>query len=187
MLSGTQGAHYISDCLLQRYGEDSFEFIIDEGGSEVKTMYGGVFALPGTSEKGYLDVRIRISGKGGHSSVPPEHTTIGQLAKIIELVEMNPWEPVLDTGSRSFPVPGPADAAFFGTLRCLAEHSPDIPSRLRRDIIRAGGDDENLATKAMARVIREVRKIPSQRYLMGTSQAMDVINGGGKGMYLLAV
>ena len=52
-----------------------------------------------------MDVKITVSGKGGHSSVPYEHTTIGQLAQIIELIEKNPWEPQLSTNSRSLPPP----------------------------------------------------------------------------------
>jgi Gly-Xaa carboxypeptidase len=72
--------------------------------------------------------------------------------------------------------------AFFGTLQCLAAHAPDIPLRLRKDIIRAGGDDKKLAKKAMTRVIRAVREVPKQRYLMGTSQAIDIVNGGVKGI-----
>ena len=51
LASGTQGAFRIAGHLLDRYGEDSFEFIIDEGGSEVRQMYGTTFALPGTAEK----------------------------------------------------------------------------------------------------------------------------------------
>src|SRR5947207_3127463 len=51
--SGPQGANYISRHLLEQYGKDSFEFILDEGGSEIKDLYGGTFALPGTAEKVY--------------------------------------------------------------------------------------------------------------------------------------
>jgi hypothetical protein len=50
-----------------------------------------------------MDVMVKVSGKGGHSSVPPEHTTIGQLAQIIELIEKSPWEPILTTKSRTAP------------------------------------------------------------------------------------
>jgi Gly-Xaa carboxypeptidase len=50
-ISGPQGASHISQHLLDRYGKNSIEFIIDEGGSEIKNMYGGTFALPGTAEK----------------------------------------------------------------------------------------------------------------------------------------
>ena len=49
--SGPQGASHIADHLLDRYGKDSIEFIIDEGGSEIREMYGTTFALPGTAEK----------------------------------------------------------------------------------------------------------------------------------------
>jgi hypothetical protein len=68
--------------------------------------------------------------------------------------------------------------AFFGTLQCLAVHSTNMSSTLKNYILRAGGSDKSLASKTMARVIREFRKIPSQRYLMGTSQAIDIIDGG---------
>jgi Gly-Xaa carboxypeptidase len=50
-ISGFHGAEHISTHLLSRYGKDSFEFILDEGGSEVRELYGGIFALPGTAEK----------------------------------------------------------------------------------------------------------------------------------------
>ena len=114
--------------------------------------------------------------------MPPEHTTIGQLAQIVELIENNPWEPVLTTKSRMFLIfRKKLTSAFFGTLQCLAAHSKDMPSSLKKDILRAGGSDNDLARKAMRRVIREIRKDPTQRYLMGTSQAVDIVNGGVKG------
>lgn len=72
-------------------------------------------------------------------------------------------------------------SAFFGTLQCLAVHSKNIPEKLKKDILRAGGDDKDLARKAMKRVIRKIRRNPPQRYLMGTSQAVDIIDGGVKG------
>lgn len=172
-ISGPQGASHISAFLLERYGKNSLEFIIDEGGSEVKNLYGATFALPGTAEKGYFDVKITVSGKGGHSSVPPEHTTIGQLAQVLELVEKNPWEPVLTPAS-----------PFWGTLQCFAAHSTNMSESLRKDILRAGSEDKDIAKKATKRVIKEIRRDVKQRYLMGTSQAIDIINGGVKGNLL---
>ena len=71
--------------------------------------------------------------------------------------------------------------AFFGTLQCLAVHSTNMSTHLKNDILRAGSDDKQLAKKAMARVVREIGKDTGQRYLMGTSQAIDIINGGVKG------
>lgn len=45
-------------------------------GGAYGNQYGGdvIFAVPSLSEKGYLDVRIELTAKGGHSSVPPKHT-----------------------------------------------------------------------------------------------------------------
>jgi Gly-Xaa carboxypeptidase len=63
----------------------------------------------------------------------------------------------------------------------MAVHGTNMSTRLKNDIFRAGGDDKSLAKKAMARVVREIRKNPKQRYLLGTSQAVDIINGGVKG------
>src|SRR5437762_13790673 len=57
-----------------------------------------------------------------------------------------------------------------------------MSSHLKNDILRAGGDEKKVAKRSMKRVIQEFRKIPSLRYLMGTSQAVDIINGGVKGI-----
>jgi len=62
LASGTQGALRIAGHLLDRFGEDSFEFIIDEGGSEVRRMYGTTFALPGTAEKVVCFSLTRLTG-----------------------------------------------------------------------------------------------------------------------------
>jgi len=75
-------------------------------------------------------------------------------------------------------------SAFFGTLQCFAAHAKNMSSHLKKDILRAGGPDKKASKKAMARVIRKIRQNPNQRYLMGTSQAIDIINGGIKGARL---
>jgi len=59
IISGPNGAAHISAHLLEQYGKDSLEFIIDEGGSEVKHLYGAVIALPGTAEKVSTPLAIR--------------------------------------------------------------------------------------------------------------------------------
>jgi len=87
MKSGPQGAAHIAIHLLERYGKDSFEFIIDEGGSEIKTMYGATFALPGTAEKVYIwltkvDYRDTWMSKlqsQAKVAIPQFHQTILQL------------------------------------------------------------------------------------------------------------
>ena len=37
-------------------------------------QFGSVVAIPGITEKGYLDTRVTVTTPGGHSSIPPDHT-----------------------------------------------------------------------------------------------------------------
>jgi acetylornithine deacetylase/succinyl-diaminopimelate desuccinylase-like protein len=46
-------------------------FWLAAGYSEV---YGRVIAVPGIAEKGSLNVRIKVTSPGGHSSLPPSRT-----------------------------------------------------------------------------------------------------------------
>lgn len=50
------------------------EFQIDEGVTLVEEHEGIKYAHPGTAEKGYVDVIVKVKTSGGHSSMPPEHT-----------------------------------------------------------------------------------------------------------------
>jgi len=77
--------------------------------------------------------------------------------------------------------------AFFGTLQCYAVHGTNMSSHLQKDILRAGGNDKKIAKKAMKRVIKEISGNPVSRYLMGTSQAVDIISGGAKGTPLTCI
>ena len=65
--------------------------IIDEGGAilpvNVKGILDAQLAGIGVAEKGYADFEVSISAKGGHSSQPPKHTAIGQLAGVIQDIE----------------------------------------------------------------------------------------------------
>ena len=55
------------------------------------TPYGGdvIFAVPALSEKGYLDVRVEVTTKGGHSSVPPKHT-VRVHTSTVDSISLNP-------------------------------------------------------------------------------------------------
>ncbi len=66
--------------------------IIDEGGAILPVNVKGVIEGKqlvgiGIAEKGYCDFEISVSAKGGHSSQPPKHTAIGQLANVIRDLE----------------------------------------------------------------------------------------------------
>ena len=65
--------------------------IIDEGGAILPVNVKGVInrhlAGIGVAEKGYADVEVSVTAKGGHSSQAPNHTAIGHLADVIKDIE----------------------------------------------------------------------------------------------------
>ncbi|KAF9011801.1 carboxypeptidase S [Cyathus striatus] len=162
-IGGFKGAKFLADHLLKSYGKNSIAFMVDEGGIFVQE-YGSVFAAPGIAEKGSVNTRIQVAAPGGHSSIPPVHTSIGILSSLLVHVESNPFDARLD---RTDPM--------YSTLQCVAEHAKDIPTHYRKLIQRSVHSDGAL---------RAVQKIafqnPIYKSLVGTTQAIDVIQGGAK-------
>ncbi|KAJ3833346.1 carboxypeptidase S [Lentinula raphanica] len=150
--SGHFGAQQLAKAMLQIYGKDSFAFIVDEGG-DISEHYGTIFATPGVTEKGYLDLRIEVSSPGGHSSIPPEHT-----------LENNPVPAEIST-----------DSVYYLTLQCYAGYGKDMPSALRKAIIRS-----KHSHKALKRLSEILFKDPANVALTGTTHAIDLIYGGVK-------
>ena len=75
------------------------EFVLDEGGTVKTDGVPGVerpVALVGISEKGYLTLELTATGKGGHSSMPPAQTSIGELAAAVLKLEQHPFPARLD-------------------------------------------------------------------------------------------
>ncbi|KAJ3824466.1 hypothetical protein F5880DRAFT_1480165 [Lentinula raphanica] len=161
--SGHFGAQQLAKAMLQIYGKDSFAFIVDEGG-DISEHYGTIFATPGVTEKGYLDLRIEVSSPGGHSSIPPEHTTIGILSRILVELENNPVPAEIST-----------DSVYYLTLQCYAGYGKDMPSALRKAIIRS-----KHSHKALKRLSGILFKDPANVALTGTTHAIDLIYGGVK-------
>ncbi|KAJ7154548.1 hypothetical protein C8R46DRAFT_960568 [Mycena filopes] len=161
--TGAQGAGHLAPALLERFGPDSFAMIVDEGGALVE-QYGGIFAFPSVAEKGFADVNIEVQTPGGHSSVPPEHTSIGMLAAMIVHLEENAPVPSLEV-----------DTPAFRMLQCVAAHAPDIPRLLKWGILLAGW-----SRKVLKIVEGILLKDPVLRGLVGTTQAVDVVSGGVK-------
>ena len=68
----------------------SFAIVLDEGGAVMERAVPGMdrpYAVVGITEKGYMDVKISASGKGGHSSTPPRHTPAARLFAFAAEVE----------------------------------------------------------------------------------------------------
>ncbi|AQZ15310.1 hypothetical protein BZL39_I00530 [Zygosaccharomyces parabailii] len=162
--SGTKGARELGKFLDERYGKDSIYTIIDEGGGVAELEENLFLALPVNAEKGYVDVLITIDGRGGHSSKPPDHTTIGVASKLISLIEDHPFE-------QSFALDNP----IFRALTCSAEHSSNIPSSLKRDIL--GAPHSRKKEHALAEFLASH---VAYRDLIRTTGAVDIITGGIK-------
>lgn len=83
-LSGFRGARTIAKALKDRGIET--EFVLDEGMAITTGMVPMIkkpVALIGTSEKGYLSVRLSVEMPGGHSSTPEKESAIIVLNKAI--------------------------------------------------------------------------------------------------------
>ncbi|PWY92878.1 vacuolar carboxypeptidase Cps1 [Aspergillus heteromorphus CBS 117.55] len=167
---GFLGAGSIDTFLEKKYGPDSFEFVLDEGGMGLETLdddsdddQGVVYALPGVGEKGSLDVVLTLAVSGGHSSVPPPHTGIGILSEIIyELERQDLFVPVLDSNHPTRKM-----------LECQVRHSPSQVEPWLASALQSS-DYVSLAEKLAS------SRGEKFRFILQTSQAADIISGGIK-------
>lgn len=162
--SGYLGAQTLAPFIEKRYGKDGIFSIIDEGFGITPVDEGVYVASPINAEKGYVDVIVTVNGKGGHSSVPPEHTTIGVAADLITVLEDHPFEP-------DFQIDNP----IFSLLTCVAEHSTKVPKHLRNHILKA--PKSKLSRKLLQKALGDDVRF---RDLIRTTRAVDIFNGGIK-------
>ncbi|THH17830.1 hypothetical protein EW146_g3048 [Bondarzewia mesenterica] len=162
---GVDGATHIRDYLLAQYGPHAFSILVDEGGG-YEIHNGVIFSAPNVAEKGKLNVRIEVTTPGGHSSVPPPHTSIGLLSTLITSLEDHPLLPTLFRNS-----------TYFRSLQCSAAHDPGLPTRLR-DLI----DRSRTSPDALRALHDELISIDERHFraITGTTQAVDLVGGGVK-------
>ncbi|KIM44930.1 hypothetical protein M413DRAFT_442904 [Hebeloma cylindrosporum] len=161
--SGFHGAGKLGPYLESVYGENGFAMVVDEG-SGFSQQFGSVVATPGIAEKGFINVLVEVTAPGGHSSIPPAHTSIGILSALLVHYEKNPYEVKI---GRHEPV--------YDTLQCIAEHAKSVPSHLRTVIKRSAHSKR--ALHALQAFVRKDKVLSS---LVGTTQAIDIIHGGVK-------
>ncbi|KAF2224628.1 carboxypeptidase [Elsinoe ampelina] len=178
-ISGTRGAGSLAAHILDRYGKDSVAAIIDEGaGRELK--WGAGYAAPAVGEKGYTDVHITIRMPGGHSSVPSPHTSIGVLSELVTLIEKDTYRPYLASNN-----------PILGQLQCGARYSPSFPKKLRHLLSHRARHPLTVSPNSLPSCAKHsvahdplaeaaAQESPAVRYLMQTSQAVDLISGGAK-------
>lgn len=76
------------------------KFVLDEGGAVIENIFtngGKRIAVIGIGEKGVMDVRLSLSGEGGHASQPPAKSLIGKFCTAMKRVEQNPMPMHLNT------------------------------------------------------------------------------------------
>ncbi|KAI1482302.1 carboxypeptidase S [Daldinia eschscholtzii] len=158
---GVRGAAALNQSLVEEWGPESFLFVLDEGGMGIQSQGDVLYAYPGVGEKGYYDIQLTLEVKGGHSSRPPRHTGIGIMADAIVALENEPYAPRL---THSNP--------FRRVLECRTKYSPEAVQPWLRDAL-LSGDEYEIAKKLAEEETEE-------KWLLQTSQAIDVINGGIK-------
>lgn len=158
------GAQAISKHLTAKYGPDSFYQLVDEGTEGFVEFEGDKYIIPATGEKGHLNSFLEIFTPGGHSSIPPKHTSIGLLARVISRIEDKEYQSVITNAN---PV--------LNQLQCAAEHSKNIDPKLRKNILQA-----HLNKQANEVVLEHLSRSIEGKYLVTTSQAVDIILGGVK-------
>ena len=82
-------------------------------------------ATVAVTEKGSLNMHMTISSPGGHSSMPPPHTSVGILAKIITMLEENPFPAAIEEESH----------AMVRHLQCMRD-APKMPAHLRQALLK---------------------------------------------------
>jgi carboxypeptidase PM20D1 len=166
-VGGLEGAEKIAQLLQSRSVQA--EFVTDEGGFLSTGMMPGVsvpVAMIGTSEKGYLSLELSVETAGGHSSVPPNASSIGILSGAIHKIETHPMPahvhgPIgefLDYAGSSARFPMRAvfkNMWLFGpVVQHILESSPDTNATLRTTtavtIFRAGTKDNVMPGRAAA-------------------------------------
>lgn len=84
----------------------TLDSVIDEGGAMIPINVPGVLENKyltgiGVAEKGYSDIEIVVNAKGGHSSQPPVHTALGEIADVIKDLEKNQFKAYLNENMKS--------------------------------------------------------------------------------------
>ncbi|KAI0056924.1 Zn-dependent exopeptidase [Artomyces pyxidatus] len=153
---GIAGGPAMRDHLLGTYGRNGFSMLVDEGYT-FGEHDGVMIAQPGIAEKGMTQVRIEVTTPGGHSMLPPPHTSIGFLSTIVHTLERNP--PPLQL-TRTGPV--------FRALGCDPKYS---------SLVRRAATNDGALAQLQERLMKED---PTARALLGTTQAVDVVGGGIK-------
>ncbi|CAB3383391.1 Hypothetical predicted protein [Cloeon dipterum] len=99
-IGGHRGAFHIA-IKLKSLGVNKLDFVMDEGLFITDKILPGVSkraALIGVSEKGYLDLKLEVTGKLQHASYPPNESPIGILGRAVGKIEQRKQPVYFGTG-----------------------------------------------------------------------------------------
>ena len=163
------GAAAIADTL-ERRGQLP-ALVLDEGAAVAQHLFPGLdqpVALIGVAEKGYQTFELAAVSGGGHSSMPPRHSSVGRIARAIVALEDHPMPAHRNGASRDLleylaPEMPVASRAVFGNLwlfaplveRILAgKNTTDALQRTTTapTMVSGSAKDNVLAARATARV-----------------------------------
>ncbi|GAA5058294.1 M20/M25/M40 family metallo-hydrolase [Nocardia callitridis] len=135
------------------------DLLLDEGGVIAEGLAFGVNKPVATimvGEKGYATVRLSVSDKGGHSSMPGRQTAVGRIARAVGRIQDHPLP-----------------------LR-LTPVIADMLDRLRLVLSQPRSGALGLARKAEPLLTRVLAARPQTEALVRTTTAPTVIRGGVK-------
>ncbi|KAK6515918.1 hypothetical protein TWF281_004510 [Arthrobotrys megalospora] len=158
-LGGGQGARYLGRELDDRYGPNGFSMIVDEG-SGMAGLFGSDFTVVSTAEKGFMNQQITIKTVGGHSSIPPPHSSIGMISEFVVELENYPFE-----------IEFSDDNPLYDLFTCAAAHAKDFPDELSSFI--EDGDRQGLADAI-------IKFDPRYEADLRSTVAVTTIQGGTK-------
>ncbi|TWE12796.1 M20/M25/M40 family metallo-hydrolase [Rudaeicoccus suwonensis] len=163
------------DCAAQAVAELSRRgvtpwLVLDEGGAVAGEAFPGVdgpVAVVGVSEKGVTDVELRVTGAGGHASMPPRMGTTARLARAISRLENHPF-------TRAMPEPTVQMIDRVGRHSSGAVRLALALTHGRRRLLAAAFDRLGPETSAMTRTtmaVTRLRGAPGHNVLASTATA----------------
>ncbi|QNU65638.1 M20/M25/M40 family metallo-hydrolase [Ruminiclostridium herbifermentans] len=133
--------------------------VLDEGGFIIKNAIAGMSclaALIGIAEKGMTTLELFAESNGGHSSMPPNSTAIGRLAKSIYILEKKQFKANINSILKEF-------------FKAIAPKMPLLKRIIFSNI---------WLFKPL--IIRIFTKLPKTNALVRTTTAFTMIEGGFK-------
>lgn len=147
-----------------------FEFVLDEGMVMIEDAFPGLpvpVALVGLAEKGYVSLKLEVDlMQGGHSSMPPDQTSIGILSEALTKLQNHPFPAKLEGPVRDlFDYIGPEVSypnkiifanlwLFKGLLKQILATSPSSNALMRTTtaptILKSGIKENVLPAQAIA-------------------------------------